>query len=330
MAKSKGVFILSLDLEFYWGVHDVKSLARYKKTASLNRQAVVAILMLFREYSLHTTWAIVGAIFLSTKRQLTESMPKHLPNYVDRKFSPYAKIDCIGETEAIDPSHFAESIVKQIIATPHQEIATHTFSHYYCLEAGQTAQSFRADLVAALNVAKQNGIDIKTVIFPRNQVNEAYFEICKELGIKNYRGNQPVVIYQYKPGDPKAFLYMILRVLDSYIRVTGTNSYDLKDIGVEPLHNVRGSHFLRPYGSTIPGFGIFERVRLRRIIRSMTEAACEGKVFHLWVHPDAMGPSQQKNMSFMRQILEHYLYLKKTYGMQNLTIDEAAVEASSD
>jgi 5-carboxymethyl-2-hydroxymuconic-semialdehyde dehydrogenase len=37
----------------------------------------------------------------------------------------------------------------------HQEIATHTFCHYYCLEDGQTAAAFAADLAAAVAAARE-------------------------------------------------------------------------------------------------------------------------------------------------------------------------------
>ena len=58
-------------------------------------------------------------------------------------------IDRSGDSEADDPYHYALSMALRIAAVPGQEIATHTFSHYYCLEDGPSVQDFERDLEAA-------------------------------------------------------------------------------------------------------------------------------------------------------------------------------------
>jgi hypothetical protein len=67
------------------------------------------------------------------------------PRYRDSRLDPYD--GAVGEGEADDPLHFAPSLIGRIRATRRQEISTHTFSHYYCLEPGQDRQAFRADSV---------------------------------------------------------------------------------------------------------------------------------------------------------------------------------------
>jgi hypothetical protein len=37
-------------------------------------------------------------------------------------------------------------MVQQIKSTPYQEVATHTYAHYFCLEEGQTKEQFREDI----------------------------------------------------------------------------------------------------------------------------------------------------------------------------------------
>ena len=58
----------------------------------------------------------------------------------------------IGENEERDPFHYGQSLLEKISRYEGQEISTHTFSHYYCLEDGQTAEQFEADLKASLKV----------------------------------------------------------------------------------------------------------------------------------------------------------------------------------
>jgi len=65
--------------------------------------------------------------------------------------------------------HFADKLVTLIDKSKNQELATHTFSHYYCLEEGQTKESFYADLEAAKKIAKEKNISLKSLVFPRNQ-----------------------------------------------------------------------------------------------------------------------------------------------------------------
>ena len=59
-----------------------------------------------------------------------------------------------------------QELIDLIKNTRGQEIATHTFSHYYCLEEGQDIQSFESDLKKALEIAKNNGCLIKSIVFP--------------------------------------------------------------------------------------------------------------------------------------------------------------------
>ncbi|MDQ4068130.1 MAG: hypothetical protein M3203_01420 [Actinomycetota bacterium] len=61
---------------------------------------------------------------------------------------PYHEL--VGEIEASEPFHLARSLVDLIRAAPSQELASHTFSHYYCLEPGQDEAAFRADLERVL------------------------------------------------------------------------------------------------------------------------------------------------------------------------------------
>src|SRR5690606_11461776 len=115
------------------------------------RQAIPAMLDRFRRHEIHATWATVGLLMFDDKQSMLASLPPEdlRPGYTNAALSPYQSMDTIGPDEASDPFHYGLSLVRQIAAIPHQEIGTHTFSHYYCLEAGQTEAQFRADLEAA-------------------------------------------------------------------------------------------------------------------------------------------------------------------------------------
>src|SRR3546814_12173629 len=77
----------------------------------------------------------------------------------------------------------APSMVRRILQCPDQEIATHSYSHYYCLEPGQTDDQFRADLRAATAQLREWNIDCRSIVFPRNQYDRRHLELCAADGL---------------------------------------------------------------------------------------------------------------------------------------------------
>src|SRR5262249_8751677 len=143
------------------------------------RQVIPAMLDLFARYGVHVTWATVGFLFARDRAHLEACLPGVLPTYADPSLSPYRHAARIGNTEHDDPLHYARSLLERIAATPGQEIGTHTFSHYYCLEPGQTAAQFEADLKGAARIGERFGSVCQSLVFPRNQHNPAYREILR-------------------------------------------------------------------------------------------------------------------------------------------------------
>src|SRR3546814_1869217 len=91
--------------------------------------------------------------------------PEDLPTYADPRLSNYSYLDEVGVSERVDPYYFAPSMVRRILQCPDQEIATHSYSHYYCLEPGQTDDQFRADLRAATAQLREWNIDCRSIVF---------------------------------------------------------------------------------------------------------------------------------------------------------------------
>ena len=315
-----GTFIISLDFELNWGVHDVFTIEQYEENLSGAPAAIDEMLELFNDFGIRATWATVGMLFFQNKIELLDNLPSLLPTYSNPGFSPYEKLGEIGKDEEQDPYHFGRSILKKITQYAGQEIATHTFSHYYCLEEGQTEKQFEADLEASIKVNKEFGYPVKSIVFPRNQLNKAYLAICKKNGIKSFRGNESSWIYKESQFHKESLIKRMLRLVDSYVNITGHNTYRLKNVGQEPIVNLPSSRFLRPYKSKMNGF---EGLRLRRIQNSIKHAAQNGEVFHLWWHPHNFGKDIDENILFLTKILELVAELKVTHGFESLTMGEA-------
>ncbi|NVO32115.1 polysaccharide deacetylase family protein [Hymenobacter lapidiphilus] len=320
---SQGHFIISLDFELNWGVRDQQTLAVYGPNLLGVRQAIPATLALFTEFGLRATWATVGLLFFENKQQLLANLPNIRPQYVDPNLSPYSAVDQIGDDEASDPYHFGHSLLAQIRATPGQEVATHTFCHYYCLERGQTAESFAADLAAATAVAHEQDITLRSLVFPRNQYNAQYVAICEAQGISSYRGNEKSWIYRERSEEQQSLYKRGVRLLDAYLDLSGPNCHTLADIAQQFPYNIPASRFLRPWSGKLR---TLEKLRLRRILRGMEYAARHGQVFHLWWHPHNFGANLTENMTVLRRIAEHYRYLNTRFGLQSQTMADLATE----
>ncbi len=304
-------------MEMNWGVHDVLSLEKYKGNLLGSRIAIPRMLQLFNDYKIHATWAIVGMLYCKNKKELLQRLDNLDLPYEQEEFSPKHILSYVGEEESVDPYHYAGSLIEIIKAAPNQEIATHTFSHYYCLESGQSIKNFEKDLE---NVADlQEGVT--SLVFPRNQTNEEYLKVCKMYGISAYRGNEDSWIYRPYTSKTNLPIKRAMRLLDAYIMVTGHHTYSINSIKATSVLNIKSSRFLRPYNKKLR---VLEGLRLERIKKGLTEAAREDKVFHLWWHPHNFGKNIEENLRFLEEILKHVEFLRDRYGFESLNMKEVA------
>lgn len=320
-----GAFVISLDLELFWGMRDVDSIERYGGNVIGARKALPRMIEVFERHGINATFATLGLLFFDSKEQLLTALPGAKPSYADPYLSPYnGYLDHIGQNEASDPFHFGASLIRLMQQYPHHEIGCHTFSHLYCLEPGQTQREFAADLQAAITAAKKFNLRMESFVFPANQVNPAYLESCRELGIVAYRGNEPNWLNKARPKAQDRKLLRAIRLLDTWINITGHNCHVLpRAVDGTPV-NIPASRFLRPWNKRTR---LLDGIRLRRITKAMDHAARTGTLFHLWWHPHNFGANLEKNFAFLEQILQHFNTLQRSHGLRSMTMKEVAEEA---
>jgi len=319
----KGKFVISLDFEIYWGVHDVVSLKSYKDNLLGVRKVIPGLLALFNQYQINATFATVGLLFFNDKEELLNGLPARKPQYKEPGLSPYhAQIALAGKNEEQDPLRFGLSLIKEI-QNAGQEIGCHTFSHYYCLEEGQTAEDFKADLICAKNIAHKRGIELKSFVFPRNQYNKTYLHICKEEGISSFRGNERSTLFSSKTQGRETFFRRPFRLADAYINLSGYNCYSNEEMKNGELINIPSSRFLRPYSKKL---SFLDKMKLKRITNSMTYAAQNGLTYHLWWHPHNFGINISENLLFLEKILSHYQKLNSKYNFESRSMLQLADE----
>ncbi|MDT0686555.1 polysaccharide deacetylase family protein [Autumnicola psychrophila] len=314
--EQNGFFVISLDFELLWGIFDKVDYKRKNVYFENTRFVIPKILDLFKEYNIHCTWATVGMLFNFNWEQWNYNIPKTIPEYSNRSLSAYKYGKSINSAET-EFYCFAKEIIQKINATPNQEVGTHTYSHYYCLEQGQDLESFESDLKKAIELAKEMNIELKSLVFPRNQFNSDYLKVCKKLGIENVRSN-PDNWYWRDPQN-NSLKTKVFRTGDAYIGIND-KSYSPSSIKKEdkkPLAQ-KASRLLRPYSEN----KILNDLKLRRIKSEITTAAKNDEIYHLWWHPHNFGKNPEGNLHDLKVILEHFRSCSQNYNMSSLNMME--------
>jgi peptidoglycan/xylan/chitin deacetylase (PgdA/CDA1 family) len=321
----EGTFVVSLDFELNWGVRDQVSIDRYGSNLRGAREVIPRLLERFEAHGVRATWATVGMLFCESKEELLACLPERRPAYAQAQLSPYPHIASVGKDERADPLHFAPSLVRRIAATDGQEVATHTFSHFYCLEPGQTEADFEADLRAAVAVARTAGIELRSIVFPRNQVNPAYLPICARLGLVAYRGNPGGRVHSARGESSETPLRRAGRLFDAYAPLPRGRGSAPRAPGTGGLVDVPASRFLRPRPRS-KALAVLEPRKVARVLGEMERAARAGAVYHLWWHPHNFGVDQDLHLAQLDAVLQRFARLREEGAMRSLTMAELAEE----
>ena len=313
-----GALVISLDFELHWGMRDHTAPGPQTAEALIaSRSLVTTLADLFVQREIRATWATVGLLFATTAREADSFSPTLRPAYRLAELDPYA--EPVGQDEEDDPLHLAGSLVEQLARAPGQEIGSHTFSHYYCLEEGPDEEAFRADLAAARAVAASRGLRLRSLVLPRNQWRDELAPVLLDTGFECYRGPQPGWANRARRGADSGLAVRTARFATTYAGPTfSTSGWD--DL-MEPsgLCNLRASAFLRPVSPKTRPLG---RLQERRIIAALRDAARRGRIVHLWWHPQNFVSYPDENLARLHRILDETDRLRTSDGMRSLNMGD--------
>lgn len=314
-----GTMLVSLDFELFWGMQDCVPLEKYRENVLGGRQAVAKMLDLFEKHGIHATWATVGFQFAESFEELKPFLPAEelRPSYDKKDLSTYRCFETIGADEQTAPCFYAGSLIREIAAREGQEIASHTFSHYYCREPGQTVEQFEADMAAAKAIALSKGIPVTSVVFPRNQTTQAHVDVLRRLGYRAYRDEENDWIHRIKIRP----LMRGCNLADVYLPLTGQGGFVPRN--ENGIANLMGSRMYKPFFKPL---GFLEGLKIYRIKRQMLHAAKHDLCFHLWWHPHNVGTRTEFHLAQLEEIFTYYDYLREKYGMCSKNMREAGEE----
>ena len=168
-------------------------------------------------------------------------------------------------------------------------------------------------------MAKDNGIEIKSLVFPRNQFNEEYLSICNEFGITSVRTNPDIWYWSYSD-NAGSFFKRFFRAGDAYLKFQPIKRQFLKDIDI--THRPLLLPASRLYRSWRPHYQIENKFKLKRILNEMTKAAQHGAYYHIWWHPHNFGNYPQQCLDELKTIAQHFVHLQKKYGFETMNMKE--------
>jgi len=308
-----GALCISLDFEKFWGVHDVTNLKNNEQHLIKVNRIVDQLLELFKKYDIHCTWAVVGLLNFDSLKELENySKPINI-GYDLNEYSPFPISKY--QLKNVNPNAFlAKQEIEKIKNSPKQEIASHTFSHLYCLEQGV----YDTDIKNDIKYFNETIGDINSIIFPRNQVNEKYINYLSKKKQITYRGNQQNKFWANSDYKTEGILKKSGRVIDAYIKISEDNLIDWNSLKQNKNINIPASRFLRPYqfNNTI------EKLKIKRIKKQMLAAAKQNKIYHLWWHPHNFSKNTDENFKQLESLFIYYVHLNKAYNFKSLNMNE--------
>ncbi len=292
MDMKHGYFLLSIDLGLYWSASDQYRLDDFEREYPDCRKLIKQVLKLTSKMDIKATWAVVGLLMAKDREEVLHVAPRHLPRYQRYLKAEFHDHRIPGENEQDSPFTYGLSLVKKIQSEPGQEIGSLTFSHFNSESPDANKETLWADLQTAVFLAQKHELYIKTMSFPDDHYNLDMLNSCLGLGIKCVRG---------RPRE-KA-VYALQDVLDT-----------------KPLA-LPVSRYLKPYSSF--NF-VSRRIDSFKIKREMTQAAKEGKIYHLAIRDFEFSNPLKRNLKQLKGLLSHYETLKKQYQWQNASLGEVA------
>ncbi|HMF73929.1 MAG TPA: hypothetical protein VK616_20750 [Flavitalea sp.] len=318
----EGIFTVSLDFELHWGVFDKRNRDERKRCYENTLRIIPSMLALFQKHGVHVTWASVGSLFASDQNEWYRMKPANEPEYENSIYSAYQYVRENGLDPQFKWAHFAPEMIGKILTYEGQELGTHTFSHYYCLEKLRGEDAFGADLKAVQKAAAKFNASTVSLVFPRNQFNPVHLKVCYDNGIKTIRSNPVDWFWSPVPDKGGNLLRKIFRTGDAYFpmasRRTSFSLESLKPVSGEPLQ-IPASRFLRPWH---PRYKMANKLVLKRVKSEMKNAAIKNECYHLWWHPENFGDYPEQNMTNLEEILNFYSECRQKYQMKSWNMGE--------
>ena len=276
--KNQASFCISIDCELAWGVSDSISNKFIKKTIEIDEKICFELLNIFNEFDISATWAIVAAM-------LDNNNPM---------------INTVHSSAWYNPK-----IIEKIkYSKKYQELASHSYSHPNFTQFNE--KYVDEDFQKAEYFFSKNNINIKSFVFPRNQIR--YLNLLDKHGIKIFRSLDKSLykkVYRYNK-----VLGKFANLIDKSVPISAnTVSPIIADHNLTALQSSLLFISRYSYKKIISEFSIFAKAK-QGIDRAIRNKEC----FHLWFHPSNFYYNSERQFILLKKILA-YVNLKRKSGL---------------
>ena len=245
---SRGAITISIDLELAWGNWDNLTDICVRQVEDNERPIIRQLVQLLDDYEIPVTWAFVAAL-------LDRRSAQGRPGGENLWYAP----DVIDTIRSARVAH---------------DLGSHGGRHIYLDSV--TKELAEQDLAFAKSVCQDNGIEVCSFVFPRNQVGRT--ELLKKYGLRVYRGNDRA--WHQRIRNRTLLLGRAANLVDKLLPLSPETVEPEREGG---LLNLRGSllfsgrNGLRRFASP--------RTMAAKLRKGIDAASSSGRVFHLWFHP---------------------------------------------
>lgn len=279
----KAIFVVSIDIELAWGSFDRSGVETLGGYYAQEREIVTKLLKLLERYRISATWAVVGHLFLkSCSREGPDSHNRVLQPDYSWYPAGWLSHDPFSDAES-EPFFYAPNMIDAILdSSQPKEIASHTFTHAILGDPECSREVALSQLAESRRVAKQKGVDLLSMVFPRNSVG--HLDVLWEQGFLSYRSMERS---WYHERGISGRLNRLCHFIDRFLALSPP-VYDELDcyqcaVGSRWLVDLPASMFYVPVAGPWSLVSISSRVNQAR--KGLAEAVKKKALFHLWFHP---------------------------------------------
>lgn len=309
MTNKKGYFLFSLDTELAWGYFDQYRPGRFSSGGVRERKAIRRLLDIFDEFEISVTWAVVGHMFFASCEKC-ENCP------VLEWKGKYSSFEQIYDTD--DQLWYGADVIELLQARgARHEIGFHGYTHKIFDERSMTEAEAKMEIAEWRRLAARRNITPYSAAFPRNRVG--HLKSLKAAGYICYRGDE------LRPkGSRFTLLRKAMNVFDLIFQIRTPLVYDpiMDESG---LLNLPASRWLfgmnRRVEAALDSLGL-STLRIRPMIAAVKRAAQEGRIVHIWAHPEEF--KTDGDFEKLRFLLKHVAAEIKKGSLQSMTMIDLA------
>lgn len=311
-AADAGGFVLSIDLELIWGVHDRPYRDEFVPVVRAARRALPGLVELLDRHRVPATWAVVGHLLEGCADTCAA---------VDRAVAGPAGLPCrAGLDEEL--WRLPGLVARLGEAEVEHDVAGHGFWHLdLAAAAGPDARALAREEFGASFRAVDAAFRRPTAyVYPRDRV--VWPAELARAGFRVAR-TRPDWWIERLPGP----LSRAGRLAAEALRATPPPARLTRPEGEGPAR-LSASQQLRPERgawAAVPA-----STRTARAARGLERAAANGSLHHLWLHPHDLvdaGGSAAAGLARIREILERAAALREAGRLRTITMADAWSES---